>query len=409
MVTPTATSLPRPDDIAVQHSQQLLGVLHKQLDAGAMSFAQYMQTVLYEPGLGYYMAGAQKFGSRGDFITAPEVSDLFGQCIAAQCREVLDLIGGSILELGAGSGRLALSVLSSLSDAPPEQYCILEPSAELALRQKQLLQQHLPETLFARVTWLDALPENFVGVCLANEVMDALPVELFTRQGDQIHQVCIDLSNGGQSKNLNDDLTGDICSNAFKYVTQAAPESLQNLVAAIEAELGTPFESGYQSEVCTLLAPWVSSLGKAIKKGVLLLSDYGYPRQEYYLPERRSGTLACYYQHHFHDNVFYYPGLQDITAHVDFTRVVEAGSAAGFALLGYTSQTGFLLNTGISTLAAKNIAACKTELEQLSLAKEIKTLTLPGEMGERFQFMALGKNLTSALHGFAAQDLSHRL
>jgi len=392
VTTHTAPSLPLPDDIGIQHSQQLVNQLHKQLEHGVVSFAQYMQTALYEPGLGYYMAGAQKFGSGGDFVTAPEVSALFGQCVAAQCREVLDLIGGSVLELGAGSGRLALSVLSSLSDTPPENYFILEPSAELQLRQKQFLQQHLPKTLYSRVHWLNALPENFVGVCLANEVMDALPVELFFKQGIQVHQVCV-----GRNEDR------------MEYVTQPAPAELQTMVALIETELGTPFESGYRSEVCCLLAPWITSLGRAMKKGVLLLSDYGYPRQEYYLPERSAGTLACYYQHHFHDDAFYYPGLQDITAHVDFTRVIEAGSAAGFALLGYTSQTGFLLNTGISTIAAKNIAACKTELEQLGLAKEIKTLTLPGEMGERFQFMALGKNLAPALLGFSSKDLSHRL
>jgi len=389
----TPPALPQPDKIAVQHSQQLLDHINNKLDSGWLSFAEYMQLTLYEPGLGYYMAGAQKFGVTGDFITAPEVSDLFGQCLAAQCDEVLQLIeGGCVLELGAGSGRLAASLLAAMRDAPPERYLILEPSAELQQRQSLYLAQQLDETLFTRVQWLDALPQDFEGVCIANEVMDALPVELFTKRSGDVQQLGVCAGEEG------------LC-----YTTRAAPEALRAQVTELEKELKAPFADGYRSELCALLAPWIESLAKSIKKGVLLLSDYGYPRREYYLSERNTGTLACYYQHHFHDDVFFYPGLQDITAHVDFTRVVEAGSAAGMALLGYTSQTGFLLNNGISVLAAKQLEECTSERSQLMLAQEIKKLTLPGEMGELFQFMALGKNLTMPLQGFAAQDLSHRL
>ena len=386
------TVLPLPDKAGALHSQQLVAHIQSRLSNGPISFADYMQVCLYEPGLGYYMAGAQKFGATGDFITAPEVSALFGLCLAAQCGEVLGLIGGSVLELGAGSGKLALSVLTGLEAAPPEHYYILEPSAELQQRQSRFLNEHLSAELFSRVSWLDALPEQFVGVCIANEVMDALPVELFTKHHGDVHQVCVEQGDQG-----------------FKFVSRVASASLNQLVSDIEDECQSGFADGYRSEVCPVLSPWVTSLARAMKKGVVLLSDYGYPRREYYLPEREQGTLACYYQHRFHDDVFFYPGLQDLTAHVDFTRVVEAGAAAGMALLGYTSQAGFLLNNGLTSLAAAQLEACTTTRAQLSLTRDIKTLTLPGEMGERFQFMALGKNLASPLQGFASQDLSHRL
>jgi len=384
--------MPQPDDVGILHSQQLVAHINSRLDNGLLSFADYMQLCLYAPGMGYYMAGAQKFGASGDFITAPEVSDLFGLCLAEQCREVLNLIGGSILELGAGSGKLAVSVLTGMQASPPQHYYILEPSAELQQRQLNRLREQLSADLFSRVCMLDTLPDNFVGVCVANEVMDALPVELFTRQQGELMQVCVQSEGAG-----------------FSLSARAANETLVELVSSIESELKTDFVDGYQSEVCGVLSPWIKSLARAMKKGVILLSDYGYPRREYYLPERQQGTLACYYQHHFHDDVFFYPGLQDITAHVDFTRVVEAGSEAGLALLGYTSQTSFLLNNGMSAFAAAQLEACTSERAQLTLARDIKTLTLPGEMGERFQFMALGKNLASPLQGFASQDLSYRL
>lgn len=393
MSNQSAPTLPQPDEIALQHSQQLVDQIQQRVESGPISFADYMQSALYEPGLGYYMAGAQKFGASGDFITAPEVSNLFGYCVGAQCLEILALMGGgSVMELGAGSGRLAASLLDSMREAPPEHYFILEPSAELQQRQSQFLASELDEDLFARVEWLDTLPQNFVGVCIANEVMDALPVELFTRQDSDVLQVCVESVDGELS-----------------YTTCSAPDALRSLVAALEDELKAPFANGYRSEICTLLRPWIQSLAQSMKKGVLLLCDYGYPRHEYYMQERNTGTLACYYQHHFHDDVFFHPGLQDITAHVDFTRVIEAGSEAGMALLGYTSQLSFLLNNGISAMAASQMASSTSERDQLMRAREIKQLTLPGEMGERFQFMALGKNMSSPLQGFATQDLSHRL
>ena len=385
-------SLPEPDALALKHSQLLCDLINTQLQSGPMSFVDYMQTALYEPGLGYYMAGSQKFGSGGDFITAPEISPLFGMCVASQCRQILQITSGHILELGAGSGKLAGSIVKALSDLETVLYYILEPSAELQQRQQESLKVALSPDLFSRVVWVSELPSNFIGVCVANEVMDALPVELFKAHDGQAMQVCVQSTDS-----------------SYEYSQRAAPAELRELVAGIENDLGAPFEPGYRSEVCSLLNPWVSGLAHSLKHGALLLSDYGYPRREYYMPERRNGTLSCFYQHRTHDNPFFYPGLQDITAHVDFTRVVEAGADAGLDLLGYTSQASFLLDTGLLSFSEPLFDACTDERDRITLARQIKTLTLPGEMGERFQFMALGKGLTQSLQGFATQDLSHRL
>jgi len=388
----STASLPEPDALALKHSQLLCEILDTKMQSGPVSFADYMHTALYEPGLGYYMAGSQKFGSGGDFITAPEISPLFGMCVANQCRQVLQLTGGHVLELGAGSGKLAAAVVEALSDMESASYYILEPSAELQQRQQESLTLALTPDLFSRIHWISELPTDFIGVCIANEVMDALPVELFTVHAGQRMQVCVQ--------------KGDA---SFEYTEQPAPDALIQLIDGIEADIGIPFEAGFRSEVCGLLNPWISGLAHSLKHGALLLSDYGYPRREYYMPERLAGTLSCFYQHRTHDNPFFYPGLQDITAHVDFTRVVEAGADAGLGLLGYTSQASFLLDTGLLSLSEPIFDACENEKERITLARQIKTLTLPGEMGERFQFMALGKNLETSLQGFSSQDLSHRL
>ena len=388
----STASLPEPDPLALKHSQLLCDLINTQLQSGPMSFVDYMQTALYEPGLGYYMAGSQKFGSGGDFITAPEISPLFGMCIASQCRQILQTTGGHILELGAGSGKLAAAIVEALSDLDTTLYYILEPSAELQQRQQESLSHALSPDLFSRIRWISELPSNFIGVCVANEVMDALPVELFKVHDGQTIQVCVQTGGAG-----------------YEYTQRPANSELIELITGIENDLGTPFDPDYRSEVCSLLNPWISGLAHSLKHGALLLSDYGYPRREYYMPERRNGTLSCFYQHRTHDNPFFYPGLQDITAHVDFTRVVEAGADAGLDLLGYTSQASFLLDTGLLSFSEPIFEACTDDKDRIALARQIKTLTLPGEMGERFQFMALGKDLKLSLQGFATQDLSHRL
>ena len=383
-------SLPEPDAVALEHSERLKALLTSRMDAAekALSFAEFMAQVLYEPGLGYYMAGAAKFGASGDFITAPEVSPLFGASMGVQARQVLAEIGGGVLELGAGSGRLAVSVLQASEPGECYPYLILEPSAELVVRQKTLLREALSDAQFNRVTWLDTLPTDFTGVILANEVMDALPVERF-RIGSAVEQIMVCR-----------DLTSEIA---------VASTDLQRVVRAVEDDIGRALPIGYSSELCLLLRPWLAGLAACLARGAIILVDYGYPRHEYYSDERVNGTLACYYRHRVHYDPYLYPGLQDITSHVDFTRVAESAVTLDLELLGYASQSAYLLDNDLLQLAEAQQLGLKSETDRIQLAREVKTLTLPGEMGERFQVMALGKRYDLPLRGFNTQDLSHRL
>ncbi len=387
----SATSLPEPDDIARAHSEKLQALIASRIGDGSISFADYMHHALYEPGLGYYMAGAQKFGEAGDFVTAPEVSPLFGQCIAQSCRSLFSELPTCILEMGAGSGKLASSIVMALKDVATLEYQILEPSAELQLRQQQHLNDVLSTDQYAAVSWLTALPESFKGVVIANEVMDALPVER-VKVAEVLQQARVVCRSGQLSEHFED-----------------APAQLQSDWARINSGLIDPLPHGYQTEMPQLLGPWLSSLADAVETGALLLIDYGYPRQEYYASERANGSLACYHQHRMHDDAFWWPGIQDITAHVDFTRVVEEGAASGLELLGYTSQSSFLLDNGLMDHLQVANDACVSEVEKLRLSQAVKKLTLPGEMGERFQVMALGKSVDNEPTGFGLQELSHRL
>lgn len=427
-------TLPEPDDVGREHSERLAALVDDRIAAEELPFVDYMALALYAPGLGYYMAGAPKFGAEGDFVTAPELSPLFGHCLAAQCREVLDALGeeAGILELGAGSGRLAASLLEGLADRPTA-YTILEPSAELRRRQQLFLADALPAAAFARLRWIETLPERFDGVVLANEVMDALPVERFVRWRGRTLQVCVrragpDDGTGegaerfAAKKGPPEGSTASVPSRGqapgtgsagaaprFADTTRPAPAALADAVAAIEADLGHALPDAYTSELCPSLGPWIASLGDALGRGVVLLADYGYPRRERYLSERASGTLACYYRHRTHDDPYFWPGLQDITAHVDFTAVAEAGTRAGLELLGYASQSAFLLGCGLSELVERAHAALPDEPARVDQARAVRTLTLPGEMGERFQFVAFGKGYDRPLRGFGLQDLTHRL
>ncbi len=382
-------SLPKPSEEALEHSLALQTLIKARCDdnGGRLSFADFMSMALYQPGMGYYMAGSAKFGAEGDFFTAPELTPLFGATLANQVREVLSHTGGGVLELGAGSGKLAAGLLESLTDDLLD-YTILEPSAELQQRQRIELEARLTHEQFAQVTWLSTLPEAFTGVIIANEVMDALSVERF-RVNTELQQIGVNSQGEEQLAN--------------------APEALAAAVAAIEKDLGRPLGLGYQSEVCLLLKPWLASLAETLSRGVILLADYGYPRQEYYSEERHEGTLACYYRHRMHDEPYLWPGLQDITAHVDFTAVVESASEHELELLGYASQSAFLLDNGLLNLMDVQQQQVQSESARIELSRVVKTLTLPGEMGERFQVMALGKHYDHALQGFHTQDLSYRL
>jgi SAM-dependent MidA family methyltransferase len=387
-MSPTLPSL-SPDE--ERHSQAAAAVIRERLVAagGWLSFDQFLELALYAPGLGYYSAGSAKIGAGGDFVTAPEVSDLFSRCVARQCADVLAETGGQILELGAGTGRMAATLLQSLADlgAPlPERYAILEVSADLAERQRTRMQQ-LPRELRDRVVWLSRLPETPVqGVIVANEVVDALPFKRLVVRGGRAHELGVVLEG---STFVWRERVGDTVPPSFGL----PPEVLATL------------PDGYISEVCPRVEPWVAGVGECLERGVLLLFDYGLPRSHYYHPQRTDGTLRCYFKHRAHDDPFINIAVQDITAWVDFTRVAESALDANLEVAGFATQAAFLLGTGIEAFTAEAIDVA----ERARLAGEARRLLMPGEMGEAFKVMALCRNLVQPLRGFAYQDLRRLL
>jgi SAM-dependent MidA family methyltransferase len=353
---------------------------------GWLSFEQFMALALYAPGLGYYSAGSEKIGAGGDFVTAPEMSDLFSRCVAAQCAEVLE-DGGQILELGAGTGRMAASVLSELAARGrlPQRYAILEVSADLAARQRRRIAT-LPTALAERVVWLERLPERpFRGVILANEVLDALPCRRFMFAGGQIRELGIGLEEG-------------------RLIERSRPADAQLAAEWERLRAGLPaaLPDGYISEMCLRVGPWLAGVAEPLVRGLLLLLDYGLPRAHYYHPQRLTGTLRCHFKHRVHDDPYVNLGVQDITAWVDFTRVAEAALECALDVAGFATQAAFLLGTGIQRYIAETAA---DTVEHARRAGEARRLLLPGEMGEAFKVMALTRDLDQALSGFALQDL----
>ncbi|MDH5408573.1 MAG: class I SAM-dependent methyltransferase [Gammaproteobacteria bacterium] len=392
---PTARStLPEPDADALTHSRRLIEFIHAQIAAqgGAISFRDFMQHALYAPGLGYYTAGSHKLGEAGDFITAPESSPLFAQCIANAIQPaLLQLNVKNILEVGAGSGIMAAGILQQLqqSDCLPDHYYILELSSDLRARQQQTIAQQLPE-LVERVSWLDNLPNELSAVVLGNEVLDAMPVNLVQIQNGEVMERFVALE-------------GD------RFVWRDQPptdERLQQRIEEIQNQTGETLPDGYISEINLLAEDWLKSLAQSLQQGLVLLIDYGFPRHEYYHPQRSTGTLMCHYRHHSHDDPFCFIGLQDITAHVDFTAIAEAAYEAGFSIDGYTSQGNFLLGSGLAELAQTAEDDVKT---QLLVANQIKKLTLPHEMGELFKVIGLSKQLDVPLPGFMLRDMRNYL
>ncbi len=375
-----------------RHQQAMAALLRRETAAagGAIPFDRYMELALYAPGLGYYVAGTTKFGSGGDFVTAPELSPLFARALAAPCAEVLEALGGGdLLEFGAGSGRMAVGLLRRLEElgALPQRYLVLEVSPELRRRQRQTLEREAPE-LLDRVVWLEGLPERFRGVMLANEVLDAMPVHRFRKGERGLEEQWVTME-------------GDRPAPRWR---PASPQ-LASAVEHIEEETGT-LAPGYESEVNLRLAPWLAAVGAGLERGVLLLIDYGHPRPVYYHPQRHMGTLRCHFRHRVHDDPFFLPGLQDITAHVDFTAVAEGGGAAGLERLGYATQARFLLGCGLDRLLAasdpEDVAA------HMALVQGVRRLLSPDGMGEQFKVMALGKGLDrplAAFSGLPAQGL----
>ena len=385
------THLPPPGEQALAHSRELHAHIAREiaLADGWITFARYMDLALYAPGLGYYSAGSRKFGAAGDFVTAPEISALFGQCLARQIAQVLAVSGGDVLELGPGSGKLAYDILLALDEigALPARYLLLEVSADLRQRQQEKLAA-LPVHLAASAQWLDVLPTSFNGVVIANEVLDVLPVHLvcFTQGGR--FELGVTALNSGERKTfaLRNRLlqSGPLAAAAERIANAYLPDSAQQ---------------SYTTEICLAAPAWVKTLATMLERGALLFIDYGFRAAEYYHATRDQGTLMCHYRHYAHADPFYLPGLQDITAHVDFTAVAAAARGAGAQVLGYTTQANFLIGCGIADLLARVDPNAVTEY--LPLANQAQRLVSPAEMGEFFKVLAIGKGLDLALCGFA--------
>ena len=391
------SSLPPLSSEERAHSQRLVEKIRDEIAraGGWLSFERYMEMALYEPGLGYYSAGARKLGADGDFVTAPEISALFSRCLARQCAEVLQALnGGDILELGAGSGAMAADMLIELAALSqlPKRYLILEVSADLRERQRATLLARAPQWL-ERVQWLDALPAELVGVVVANEVLDALPVLRFAIRDGEINAIGV---------------TSNLTQHGKLEVSEVrANTELATALRAIERQIGRKLPEGYSSEINLHLPSWLAGVAHAVARGVLLFVDYGLPRAQFYSEERTHGTLLCHYRHRFHDDVFANVGLQDIGAWVDFTAVAEAAVDCGCSVLGYTTQAHFLIGCGIEKLLAD---LAQHELSsRLQIGRQAMVLTLPGEMGERFKAIALGKNFDKSLMGFATRDMAASL
>ena len=343
-----------------------------------------MELALYAPGLGYYMAGARKLGRDGDFVTAPELSALYGRALARQVEQFARSGLTDVLEIGAGSGALAADLLTELEKlgALPQRYLILELSPDLRARSRDTLAARAPH-LLERVAWLNGLPREFEGVVIGNEVLDAMPARVFERDGKRVVEMGVSVRDG-----------------KFEWAPQPS-----GVPAAVDASC-FPVD-GYRTEFQHAACGFVRSLGAALARGAALFVDYGFPRGEYYHPQRSAGTLMCHYRHRAHNDPFFLPGLQDITTHVDFSAIAQAGGGGGLELLGYASQSQFLVSCGITDLLAEtpaeNVAA------YAPLAAQVQKLLSPAEMGEFFKVIALGKGVTRPLRGFEFADRSNAL
>ena len=383
------SALPVPDEAAQAQSQRLSALLHQQIAAagGWLSFAGFMHHALYAPGLGYYSAGSRKFGPHGDFVTAPEMTPLFAQSLASTVAAVLRATGGEVLEIGAGSGQLALDLLLALEaqNALPARYAILEVSADLAQRQRDTLAAGAPH-LLARVAWLSALPEDFCGIMLGNEVLDAMPCHLLYQQAAHW-------------------LERGVVADGTGFAWQDRPLADASLAAAVRAH---DLPDDYLTEVQPAAQAFVRSLAGCMRQGVLLLVDYGFPAAEYYHPQRHRGTLMCHYRHHSHADPFFWPGLQDITTHVDFSAIWAAATEAGWQLEGYTSQASYLLDAGLLDALAALPSGTPAYFQAAAAAQK---LVSPAEMGELFKVIAFSRHLEldDLLPGFGRDDRSAAL
>ncbi len=375
--------LPEPTADERTHSDHLLQLLREQIAShGPMPFSQYMERCLYAPGLGYYSAGRTKFGAAGDFVTAPELGSLFAGCVVKAVQPVLAMLGdeADFLELGGGSGAFAEAALKAMADSGtlPRQYLILEPSADLRERQRERLRSNLPAELNARVRWLDRPPElDWRGVLFANEVIDALPATRFAMRQGEVYEEHVALDGEGR----------------LMRIDRPADALVSAAVRHVERDLGVEFVDGYRSELLPQLPYWIQAVAGSLTAGLMLFVDYGYVRREFYLPERDDGTLMAHYRHHAHNDPLYLPGMNDLTASVDFTALAEAGNSAGFGVAGYLPQAQFLIGAGLQDIFESEQAKITDEHSRYRLAQQVKKLMLPDQMGERFQAMLLARGL----------------
>lgn len=394
---PLHSSLPPASEVALAHSHALQSLIRKRIAAadGWITFEEFMNLALYAPGLGYYASGATKLGDAGDFVTAPEMSPLFGQTLARQIIQIMQHLDRTdILEFGAGTGKLAADILLELEQhrALPEHYFILEVSAELRQRQQNWLQERASH-LFSRVAWLEQPPVDFSGIMLGNEVLDAMPVHIVSWRGDQILQ---------RGVTWQDD--------RFAWLERPLEHAeLRTLANALTTHINPDQQPDwvYSSEINLAARYFIHSLADSLRQGVILLLDYGFGRSEFYHPQRQQGTLMCHYRHHAHDDPFFLPGLQDITSHVDFSALLEVADQSGLSLTGYTTQAHFLINCGITTVLGRT--ASTDTRHYLPQVQAMQKLISPAEMGELFKAIAFAKNFPEPLLGFSRGDLSRLL
>ena len=392
--------LPDPGPDAVAHAARVASLIRERIERhGPIPFADYMDTCLNAPGLGYYAAGSEKFGADGDFVTAPELSPLFGRCVAHQFDEVFARTGGGeVLEIGGGTGSFAESCLRELLrlGRPPRRYRILESSPDLRSRQRHRLEG-------LGVEWPEGLPEEpFEGIVFANEVADALPVERFRLVPDGVESMHVGLGPDG-----------------FRWVARPAGSALLGHVRSLEKRLGRRLGPvGYESEWCPSLEGWLEALAEPLRRGLVLIFDYGYGEAEYYRPDRSRGTLVCHYRHRWHDDPFVLPALQDLSASVDFSALARAGEAAGLERMGFTTQAWFLIECGLALLLEEpepgdGDGGPSDVLRHAARARAVRLLTLPGEMGERIRVLGLGRSIgeggADGLRGFGGRRLDDRL
>lgn len=374
-------SLPPPPPDAAAHSHELAERIANEIGeaGGWIPFSRFMELALYAPGFGYYSAGSRKIGAEGDFITAPEISPMFARCLGMQARQVLDRTGGGILELGPGTGVLAADLFAELKaqGAMPERYRLLEVSPELRERQRATIAQRHPEDL-GRFEWIDRLPARIDGVVVANEVLDVLPCALVHRANGEILERGVVITEAG-----------------FAWEDMALPEGELKRRAHAVIPAG---DYEYLTEVNLAAEALVRSVAAALGRGLALFVDYGFAQGEYYHPQRSMGTLRCHYRHRFHNDPFFLPGLQDITAHVDFTSMALAARSVDAEVMGYTTQAHFLISCGLAVLVSEGDPSMT--LSRLKATNAVHRLISPSEMGELFKVLGIGRGVDPPLLGF---------